>query len=418
MMEAPHVRTFHAEGVITGDGPPIHDGAVTVASNGEVLDVGRAVDVLPRHAGAESVHVRGVIFPGLVNAHIHVELSVLSGRVPGGRGFVPWLDRFVAVRTEVMDDEEASAIERAVSELDAFATSAVGDVTNRLSAVLPLSRRGIAGSVFHEVFGMRIEPLQKRVASLAEDVEKEVGIWPSNELAYAVAPHTLYTTHPEMVEVLAHLARERRVTTSLHLLEHAAERHALEDGEGPMVDWLAARTKTPRAAFDWPREPPIEFADRLGVLGPHVLAVHLTDARPAELAKIAERSSPVVLCPRSNLYIQDRLPPLMDLRAAGIEAALGTDSLASNTSLDVLMEARLLGEHFPDVPARELVQMATWNGARALGRADLGRIAKGACPGIAAVLHEGVFDDPCATLLSRATEPRRWMARRAPKAWP
>jgi cytosine/adenosine deaminase-related metal-dependent hydrolase len=405
-------RAIHADGVVTGDASAIRDGAVVVARDGEVLEVGVAAEVLPRHAGIAVERVVGVIFPGLVNAHTHVELSVLLGRIPGGRGFVDWVERFVTTRTEVMDDEEAAAIDRAVQGLDAFATSAVGDVTNRLTAVGPLARQGIAGCVFHEVFGISIEPLQKRVASLALDVEKEVGAWPSKDLSYAIAPHTLYTTHPEMVEVLAHLAKERGIVTSLHLAEHPPERRALEKGDGPMVDWLALRTKTPKEAFEWPHESPLAFADKLGALGPHVLAVHLADAHPDELARVAQRNAPVVLCPRSNLHIELRLPPLLAMRAAGIEPALGTDSLASNASLDVLMEARALRDRFPEVPARELLQMATWNGARALGRPDLGRIAKGARPGIAAVDGQDSFDDPSAFLLANVKAPRRWIVRR------
>jgi aminodeoxyfutalosine deaminase len=408
----PAVRVLHADGVVTGDAAALRDGAVVVAADGVVLDVGAASDFLPRHSGAEVMRVKGVVFPGLVNAHVHVELSVLLGRVPGGKGFVDWVDRFVATRTEVMDDEEAQAIDRAVADLDAFATTAVGDVTNRLTAVRALARRGIGGAVFHEVFGMRIEPLQRRVASLAEDVEKEVGPWPSNDLSYAVAPHTLYTTHAEMVEVLAHLAKERGIVTSLHLCEHAAERRALESGDGPMVDWIAARTKCSKDALEWPHESPVAFADRLGALGPHVLAVHLADARPDELTRVAERKAPVAVCPRSNLYIEVRLPPLLAMRAAGIEPALGTDSLASNASLDVLSEARALENRFPDVPARDFLQMATWNGARALGRKDLGRIAKGARPGIAVVDAEVPPEAPASFLLANVKAPRRWVVRR------
>jgi cytosine/adenosine deaminase-related metal-dependent hydrolase len=402
----------HADGLVTGDGAAIADGAVVVSGDGEVKDVGRASDLVPRHATLAVERVRGVVFPGLVNAHAHVELSVLSGRVPGGGGFVAWVDRFVATRTEVMEDEEAEAIERATRDLDAFATAAVADVTNRLTAVHALARRGIGGLVLHEVFGLSIEPLQKRVAALALDVEQEIGAWPTPDLSYAIAPHTLYTTHPEMVEVLAHLAKERGVVTSLHLAEHAAERRALESGDGPMVDWLSQRTKTPKEALSWPRLAPIELADRLGALGPHVLAVHLTDARPEELSRVAERQAPVVLCPRSNLYIELRLPPLIAMRAAGIEPALGTDSLASNASLDVLGEARALADRFPEVRARELLQMATWNGARAIGRPDLGRIARGARPGLAAIDGEG-FDEPCAFLLANVRAPRRWVVRRS-----
>jgi cytosine/adenosine deaminase-related metal-dependent hydrolase len=113
--------------------------------------------------------------------------------------------------------------------------------------------------------------------------------------------------------------------------------------------------------------------------------VHLTDARAEELAIVAEKGAPVVLCPRSNLHIEMKLPPLLAVRAAGLEASLGTDSLASNASLDVLAEAKALADRFPSVPAWELVKMATWNGARALDRNDLGRLAKGARPGVLAV---------------------------------
>ena len=114
--------------------------------------------------------------------------------------------------------------------------------------------------------------------------------------------------------------------------------------------------------------------------------MHLTDARPRTSSRASpRRERRVVFCPRSNLYIEAQLPPLLAARAAGLAPALGTDSLASNASLDVLAEARALADRFPDVPARELVRMATWNGARALGRDDLGRIAQGARPGIVAI---------------------------------
>jgi cytosine/adenosine deaminase-related metal-dependent hydrolase len=90
----------------------------------------------------------------------------------------------------------------------------------------------------------------------------------------------------------------------------------------------------------------IAYADHLGLLGPHLLAVHATDARPHELAVLAERGCPVVLCPRSNLHIEVKLPPLLDILRAGIKPGLGTDSLASNASLDPLAEARALRKRF------------------------------------------------------------------------
>jgi len=403
-------RLIHADGLVLGDRASIRDGAVLVSGEGEVLDVGPAGELVPRHAGAEVVRVRGVAFPGLVNAHTHVELSAMRGSVPGGRGFVAWLDGFVGRRAEVDAEEERAGVEQAADDLVSYATSAVGDVSNRLTAVHALARRGIGGAVFHEVFGAREPPLRAAVAELAKAREEVVGAWPTADLTYAPAPHTLYTTHPAVVRELAQKARDGAGLTTLHLAEHPMERRALEMADGPVVEWLHARTRGAADDFPWPRLSPLAFADQLGALGPHILSVHLTDARPDEMRLLAEREAKVVLCPRSNLYIQLTLPPVVALCAAGVALALGTDSLASNASLDVLAEAVALRDRFPTIPAEKLVQMATWNGARALRRDDLGRIAKGARPGIAAIEGDVGDVEPCAFLLSGVKTKRRWVS--------
>jgi cytosine/adenosine deaminase-related metal-dependent hydrolase len=238
-----------------------------------------------------------------------------------------------------------------------------------------------------------------------------VGTWPTADLAYCPTPHTLYTTHADVVRRLLAAARDRGLRASVHVAEHPGERRFLEKGDGPVAQWYETRLKLRRDLLEWPGESPIAFADALGALAPDVLAVHLTDALPAEIDLVARRGATVVLCPRSNLHIETRLPPLLALRAAGIVPALGTDSLASNASLDVLAEARALHDRFPAVPAVELVGMATWAGARALGRTDVGRIARGARPGLIAIEGD-VGADPSAFVLKNVRAPRRWIARR------
>jgi cytosine/adenosine deaminase-related metal-dependent hydrolase len=404
------VRIFHADHVLPGDAPPLRDGAVVVGEDGEVLDVGPATDVLPRHAGAERVSVRGVLLPGLVNAHTHLELSAMRGRVGGGRGFVGWVDALIAHRHEMSPEEDSEAIDAAVDELVRSGTVAVGEVTNSLAAVRPLARRGIAGCVFHEVFGQDRAAVLRRVAGLRAELEERVSPWPSRELAYAPAPHTLYTTHEDAVRALLEAVRRMDARTSLHLAEHAPERRAIEHGDGPVPEWLFVRAKQ---RPEWPKVPLLDYTERVGALSPSVLLVHLVEARADELSRIAEKGSPVVLCPRSNLHIEMKLPPLLAVRSAGIEAALGTDSLASNASLDVLAEAKALADRFPGVPAHELVTMATWSGARALGRTDLGRFAKGARPGLLAVEAEiGASADAAGFLLSNLRLPRRMLVPR------
>ena len=205
--------------------------------------------------------------------------------------------------------------------------------------------------------------------------------------------------------------RQRSLRVSLHLAEHAAERRFLEHGDGPVADWYERRLKLRRDLLEWPRKSPVEFADDLGGLAPNVLCVHLTDARADELALVARRGASVVFCPRSNLHIETRLPPLLAALEAGLSPALGTDSLASNDSLDVLAEARALADRFSSVRPADLLRMATWNGAQALGRAAVGRIAVGARPGLWTVEGD-VGEDPGMFVLRNVRKPRRWLERR------
>jgi cytosine/adenosine deaminase-related metal-dependent hydrolase len=410
-MTAPAVRIVHADVVLPCDADPIRDGAVVADARGDIVDVGPARDVVPRHAGAAVERVRGVLLPGLVNAHVHLELSALRGQVPGGGGFVPWVERMLAVRAELRPEQDVEAIDRAVDELAAFGTVAVGEVTNTLAAVLALARRGLVGSVFHEVFGVQREPLERRVEALQQVVDEQVGPWPSADLTYTPTAHTLYTTHPDVVRRILRDAGRRGVRASVHVAEHPAERRFLLHGDGPIADWYESRLRLPREHITHPGKSPIAFADELGALAPHVICVHLTDARSEELALVADRGCPVVFCPRSNLFIEMKLPPLLAARAAGIWPALGTDSLASNASLDVLAEARALADRFPTVPAADLVRMATWEGARALGRDDVGRIARGARPSLWAI-DGNVGDDACAFVLRNVRSPRRCVVRR------
>ena len=396
------MKKIAADWIVLGDKPPIRDGVVSVRDDGVIAAVG---------TGEADERVRGVIMPGLVNAHTHLELSALRGRVPGRDGFIAWVEKLIGARLELGEDEEREAIGDAVRELREAGTVAVGEVTNSLAAVGALADAKIAGCIFHEVFGQDLARLRERVRGLEAELKERVPVWPSEDLAYAPAPHTLYTLHNDVAKMILEECRQRGRRTSLHLLEHAMERRAIERGEGPVVGWLATRSRVDPSDLAWPKKPALDVAADVGALASDVLLVHLTEARPDELARIAAAKSPVVLCPRSNLHIEGKLPPLLAILEAGIEPALGTDSLASNASLDVLAEAKALADRFPNVPPYTLVRMATWNGARALGLPNMGRIAEGARPGLVAIdgdlPREG---DACAWILKNLKSPRRFIS--------
>jgi len=374
-------RVLHADAVIVGDGTTIRDGAVVLDGN-VVREVGSVTQFGPR-----AERFPGVLMPGLVNSHTHLELSGLRGKTPPGSGFVPWLTALQNARAEELEEERDAAIDTAIAAMREAGVVGVGEVTNTMVAAARLSRQFVA-TIWHEVFGLDRERGLRAVESL------EGGI---------PTPHALYSTHPDVIRAL--VAHDRPIT--MHLAEHAAERAFLRDGGGPLRDFYRSRG-IPFEGFPIPEKDPIAAARELGVVRPGAALVHLADARPAELDGLAESGAIVVLCPRSNLMIETRLPPLLALLQAGVPTALGTDSLASSPSLDPLAEARALLDRNPDVPAALLIAAATSGGARAIGAPTLGRLAAGLTPGllhIAGALPRGV--DPSAWVLKSLSLPRR-----------
>ena len=405
---------IHADGVVRGDADDLVDGAVVLDAAHRVLEVGPAAEVMPRHAGAVVTRVRGVIAPFLVNAHTHVELSALRGKVPGGHGFVPWVDKLVTSRPFLTEEDESEGIASGVAELSRACTSAVGEVTNGLAAARALAAEGMSVMLFHEMFGVLEEPAVKAARDLlgaAQSWRADIAADPRlRRVRHTPSPHTLYTTHASAVRILCDAARDAGARITIHLAEHPAERSAVELGSGPSVAWMQSRLKIQESALSFPKRPLFDVASDLGVLRDNTLLVHLTDARPQELARVRDCGAHPVLCPRSNLYIETRLPPLLSMLELGLEPALGTDSLASNASLDVLLEARALRDRFSGVPSWRLLRMATWNGARALDFPELGRIARGASPGIFAVTGDLASTAPSSFLLDHPSAAREKLA--------
>jgi cytosine/adenosine deaminase-related metal-dependent hydrolase len=408
------MRGLSGSWLVVGDGTsaPVREGALVLDERERVLAVGELSSLRRDFPSVRFEAHAAVLMPGLVNAHAHLELSALHGRIAGGRGFVPWVDALVQARVHVTPELEAESIDAAVSELLSLGVVALGDVTNRLSALPALTSVPLVACVFHEVFGLRKETAEVMLG-MAKQARSESPAWPRH-LRYALSPHTPYTLHPEVLQDILSEVRSRGARTSMHLAEHSAERAFLTTGLGALADWYASRGAS---VLDW--RPPgcdaITYAKRLGALGSDVIAVHLCDARPDEISLVAQAASPVVLCPRSNLHIELKLPPLLDILRAGIRPGLGSDSLASSPSLDPLAEARSLAQRFPSVAARTLLAMATSYGAEVLGFGRLlGRLHAGLYPGVLAFEHGATLPaDPERFLLTNDKARRLVLSRPA-----
>jgi aminodeoxyfutalosine deaminase len=344
------------------------------------------------------------IMPGLVNAHTHLELSWMRGRLPPGGSMPEWAARLIALR-QTVNPEPAEPMAAAVREVRAAGTSLVGDVTNTLAAYDLLADSALGGAVFREVLGFSAPDPAQVVADAEAQIES---LMPLEWLRPSVVPHAPYSVSLALLRAIAAAAGARAI--SVHLGESEDEMRFLRDGTGAWRD-LLARLGVWTDAWQPPRCGPVEYLDRAGLLTPRLLAVHGTQLDAPEIARLAEAGATIVTCPRSNQWTGAGIPPVEKFYASGVRVAIGTDSLASVEDLNVFGELAALRRLAPGVPAHRLLESATIQGAAALGfDADFGTIAPGKRADLIAVRVPAGVEDVEEYLLS-GIEPDaiRWL---------
>jgi cytosine/adenosine deaminase-related metal-dependent hydrolase len=329
------------------------------------------------------------VLPGLVNAHTHLELSWMRGRIPETDDFDGWIRRIIELKHEsaAHGDAVAAAIDAAIREARAFGTVAVGDVTNTLATSGPLKTHGMAGIVFHELLGFRSADAASVMEAAMARLQNEAA---SNFVRHTLAPHAPYSVSPALFGLIrAELQRMPFARSSVHLGESAAEVEFLKSGTGPCRTGLERMGKWD-PSWVAPRCGPVEYLDRMGFLDDRVLIVHGVQFVAAELARLASVGATLVTCPRGNIRTGAGTPPLEEFYESGVRLAVGTDSLASVPDLNLFAELEEMRRIAPAMPARVLIESATINGARALGfESDLGTIDSGKRDALIAVKLDG-----------------------------
>jgi cytosine/adenosine deaminase-related metal-dependent hydrolase len=415
------VRVFSAPWVLTGRpagvgpaGPEageerpaaIPEGAVALDGD-TIVAVGPRAEIEARHG--ESERRDGVILPALVNAHLHLELSFMNGAVSGGDGLPAWIELFISARAHARTRDPGPAMTMAAEDLVRFGVAAVGDISNTLASVGPLAQAGMAGTIFHEVFG----PTPRRFVEALEaaKVMRDLAPEPPLGLRIVTSPHAIYSTpHPNLVELL------RGGPGSIHLAEDPAERSFVSTGTGGFSHLVARMGGRARDLVPKGRSAVAVVAPHLG---PHHLAVHCVDLDEDDIELLRRCGATVVLCPRSNGFISGKLPRLDLLLKAGIPLAVGTDSLVSAPSLAPLADVATLRRGFPAIPASRILPLA-WNGP-AVAAPHVGALAPGLAPGVLAAPARGSRTrDPFETVIAFGAEERpfEWLARQRPAVEP
>ena len=367
---------------------PIRNGFVEYdAEDGRILAVGEC--------GPDEEVRQGAVVPGFVNSHCHIELSHLHGKFRKGTGMAGFIDQINALRDWAGADVKARLTQEWMDKMWKDGVSAMSDISNDDSSFKVKSSHKIYTRTFLEVFGSEpemCEGVMSDVTRLKETADAE-------GIDAAPTPHSCYTMSPQLLSASAAAGLESGYL-SYHSQESQEEEDLLISGSGAMYEnrkrsGMSTPPVTGESSLKY-------FIDRLAAAKPapydeHILLVHNVCLKQDDIdaAKRVMNNVYWAVCPLSNIFIHNALPPIPLMRKNGLAITVGTDSLSSNDDLDMVKELVCIKQNFAEVPMNEILVWACLNGARFLSKEDsLGSIAPGKTPGIVFVSNvdeEGSF---------------------------
>jgi cytosine/adenosine deaminase-related metal-dependent hydrolase len=336
--------------------PPIEDGAVLVDDAGRIAAVGLHAQVRTPPRTETLEFPDGVLVPGLVNCHTHLELTHLAGR-NAERDFTTWIRRIRELKEATPPGAFYEAAATGVKDGWARGVTCVAETGSTGAVMQALHDLGGRGIVYQEVFG----PDPAKVEGGMRELETAVArLRPlrADRLRLGVSPHAPYTVSAPLYEAVAAFARRERLPIAIHLAESPEETLFVRDGTGPFADALRARG----IAVEARNCSPVAYLVQRGVVQPGTLCIHCVHVDDADIALLRQAGASIAHCPRSNRAHGHGTAPAAALRAAGVPVGLGTDSVVSVADLDLWAEAGAAG-----ITGDEALRMLTIEGARALG---------------------------------------------------
>jgi aminodeoxyfutalosine deaminase len=370
------------------DGPPIPDGCLRI-ENGRVSKVGTLDDVDWRGETIRDIQ-DAVIMPGLINAHCHLELGMARGLLPRGEGFPMWVSRLRKSLVDAGPLQYREAVRLGALECLKNGTTTVVDVGNTGEALAELAGMPIRSFPHLELIGL--DPAV--AASRMQGARDRLAALPAANERYhpGVTCHAPYSCSADLMRSVSQADGMRAGPYTLHVAESAEEAAMFREGKGSLFEFCKRIFPSLRMQEGMS---PVAFLALHGLIPQGSLFAHCNHLDETDVRILAETETSVVHCPRSRAFFNHQGFPIGRLREAGVNICLGTDSLASNEGLSLLDEMAELHGGNPDIPARDILAMATLNGAKALGRAgDLGCLRPGAHADFIAIhmRHHPEFD--------------------------
>ncbi|MFZ2447963.1 MAG: amidohydrolase family protein [Syntrophobacteraceae bacterium] len=400
----PEKAVLHrAEWIVPVLSPPAPDGAV-LTRNGRVVAAGAFSGIRRDIPSGTKIldHGSAAIMPALVNAHTHLDLSALKGAMTFPRtGFPDWIGAFFPLRAGLGQDAMREGFFNGWREIFETGTALCGDVTNGAAVNLAGPDGLPERHTFLELLGFNCE-------SVAAAAPPEIDL-SHNGAGFSAVPHSPYSVSPRVIAEAKDRARALGRPFSIHTAEHPEELEFLKSGTGFCRELLE---KLGRWEQKWrpPGKSPVRYLDSLGALDRLTLLVHAVHMDDADREIVAARKCAVCFCPRSNRNLGVGRPEIEKALSLGIPACLGTDSLASNTDLNLFAEAGFVLDEYPGIRPDTILEMLTASPARALGReADFGCIGPGLGAALIAVtLYSGLKGPDLAEALIQSGRQGAW----------
>ncbi len=371
------MRRFAANYIFPVNEPPIRNGIVETTDDGEIIKIIRQEDNFSEIHSTQFFN--GVVVPGFINAHCHLELSHLKGLKPDKPGIAGFIEAVTTFRNDVSTNVDES-IKKALTEASNTGTVAIGDICNTTATLKFKKASGIQFYNFVELFGINPNAASNTFDNGIKAYEDFKRHYPNST---SLTPHSTYSISEELWTLIAnHIHSFPNEPVSIHYGESKAEYQFLWSGDGPLYD----RYSKASIPFVPPKGlTPCEVIKKNIPAFRKLMLIHNTFAstREIELLKTVYPDISLVTCPESNLLIEKNLPSLELLTMPGVNVCIGTDSLASSSSLSLLNHVMLILENYPSLSFDIVIKWATLNGAQALDMDKyLGTIEPGKKPGL------------------------------------
>jgi cytosine/adenosine deaminase-related metal-dependent hydrolase len=379
------MRRLIADLVFPIHSPEIEQGMLLLDDHGAVADVLKPGDSGYDHSSAERLN--GWLVPGFVNAHCHLELSHLKGKLREKTGLDGFVEELMEFRPDLTENIQ-QAMRDADSELTQNGIVAVGDISNGSSSFEIKAASEITYYTFIERFGL--DPKKASVSyqsgiQLLELLSKN----PKNRLGN-LSPHAPYSVSTELFELISDQVSSVNGILSIHNQETQSENELFQTGKGKMHERLL-KMGIIKENFSPSGKTSVETVLKFFPSSGKIQLVHntFTSKRDLDLLETLKDRLFLCLCPGANLYIENQLPDIPLFWKNRFSLTIGTDSLASNSQLSILNELLIIQNSFPEIPVSELFSWASLNGAKLLGlEKELGSFQSGKRPG--ALLIQGV----------------------------